>query len=187
MKRYKNCARPKPSLCKIGDQWQDPETGRTYVRGTEGQWRLKKPAKLKAAKPILSSALTTAKRGGARRTKRKGKYNANGRHLDGIWFASNAESLRYLQLKFLQSIGEIVDLRCQFKMPCKVNNLLVCTYIADFSYTVAATGRQVIEDVKGYAPVVYKLKCKLVKACYPDRPVFEIPSKDIAKWENRIP
>ena len=45
--------------------------------------------------------------------KRKGKYNAQGQHLDGYWFASTAEATRYLQLKVMQAAGTIDKLELQ--------------------------------------------------------------------------
>ena len=40
------------------------------------------------------------------------------------------------------------------------------TYYADFRYLDAETGRTVVEDVKGVATPVYKIKKKIIEASY---------------------
>ena len=35
------------------------------------------------------------------------------------------------------------------------------TYIADFVYTDCKTGKEIVEDVKGYRPDIYKIKAKM--------------------------
>ncbi len=132
---------------------------------------------------------TTAKAGGATSTgKKRSKYNARGQHIDGQWFASQSEAIRYLQLQALQEKGCIDALECQVKLPVRINNLLVCNYVADFRYAViderGSTERIVIEDVKGMMTDLYKLKRKLVMACH-QLTIQEIPAAKIADWSDR--
>ena len=85
--------------------------------------------------------------------------------VDGLSFDSLKESRRWGELSLLQRAGHISDLSRQARMPLKVNEQLVCTFIPDFTYVEA--GQQVIEDVK--SPItrkhpVYRIKVKLLKA-----------------------
>lgn len=69
-----------------------------------------------------------------------------------------------MQLKLLQKQGLISDLQEQVKYPIVWNGVKVCTYIADFKYQEG--DKEVIEDVKGMITAIYRLKKKLMKACY---------------------
>ena len=133
---------------------------------------------------------TSRKPGGATRTKRKGKYNASGLHLDGSWFASSAEGERYRQLAAMEKSGEIDSLELQPAFPIRIHNTLVCTYRADFRYRVIdELGRELrwcIEDVKGYFTEVYVLKRKMAEA-YHHIKIIEIPSRQIELWAGRLP
>ena len=102
------------------------------------------------------------------------KYHAIRTTIDGITFASRKEALRYCQLKMLRDAGEIHNLELQPKFPIFINGVKVCTYIADFAYFTAKT--RVIEDVKSKPTKtpVYRLKRKLVSACYPGLTIIEV-------------
>lgn len=154
-----------------------------------------KAARAAATRKGLASATTSAKPGGAPRasksgTPKKSKYNAAGERIDGRWFASAAEARRYEQLKRLIEEGQIDNLELQKKLPCTVNNVVICNYLADFAYDViddrGYTLRSVVEDVKGMVTDVYRIKKKLVEAVHRIR-IDEIPAKDIPKWEGRVP
>lgn len=139
-----------------------------------------------------ASVRTVAKRGGVRRAgkagPRKNKYNAAGERIDGIWFASAAEGKRYLQLKSMVEHNMIDNLRCQVKLPCVVNNRLICTYIADFAYVViddrGTAVRSIWEDVKGMVTDVYRIKKKLVQAVHGIE-ILEIPGNSVANWADK--
>lgn len=94
------------------------------------------------------------------------KYRARRTEVDGHMFPSKREAERYATLALLQRAGEIKDLELQPEFPCRVNNVLVTTYKADFSYREVASGEVVIEDSKGMRLPLYKLKRKLVEALY---------------------
>jgi hypothetical protein len=140
-----------------------------------------------------ASPPTTRKRGTAGRAgkvgTRRGKYNAAGERVDGIFFHSKAESVRYLQLKAMQERGEIDSLILQPSYECVVKNHKITTYRSDFKYCViddrGQTIKTVVEDVKGMVTDIYKIKKKLVEACF-DVKIIEIPAKDIAKWEGIV-
>lgn len=99
-------------------------------------------------------------------TERRAKYNAIRTEVDGIKFASQAEARRYQELKILEASGEIKDLKLQHKFPIMVNEIKVCVYICDFIYREVSINRVVVEDVKGVKTPEYRLKKKLMFACY---------------------
>jgi len=102
----------------------------------------------------------------------RSKYRNVRTEVDGIKFASRAEAKRYQELKILERAGEITRLDLQPRFDCWVNGNKVCTYVSDFRYFTDVG--QIIEDVKGMKTPVYKLKKKLVEACYPGVKIIEI-------------
>ena len=113
---------------------------------------------------------TDAGKGGSRPS-RKGKFNAAGERVDGIWMASAAEAERYRQLLRMEMAGKIDNLRTQVTYPLIVNNVMIVRYRADFSYDVIDDHgnvlRSVIEDVKGMVTPEFKIKHKLFNALEP--------------------
>lgn len=83
----------------------------------------------------------------------------------GQVFDSKREATRYMTLRALQDEGKISDLKTQVNFPIVLNGVKICDYRADFVY-FNQQGAQVIEDAKGYKTDVYRLKKKLVRACY---------------------
>jgi hypothetical protein len=155
------------------------------------------PRSAKAATPIgPGTPVTTAKRGRVANATafatqtRSGKYNAKGRRIDGIWFASEAEAIRYVQLKEMQDKGMIDKLSTQVSFRCTVNGKLICTYRADFQYmTLDDRGSsidRVVEDVKGMITDVYRIKKKLVEAIFSFE-IKEIPSKSLRVFKHLLP
>ena len=101
------------------------------------------------------------------------KYNAKKTEMDGITFDSKAEAHRYRDLTLLQKAGQISGLELQpaFELQEAFTDATghrqrAIKYLADFKYTEA--GQQVIEDVKGMEPPVFKLKKKLFLYRYPE-------------------
>lgn len=119
--------------------------------------------------------------------KRAHKYGAKAKVVDGITFPSTAEARRYEELKLRERAGDLTDLVLQPRYPLKsprgdsADLEPVGDYVADFAYTEWAVpdlaqragGWQpkveqfVVEDVKGVATAVYRLKLRLFKAQYP--------------------
>lgn len=95
----------------------------------------------------------------------KSKYGAKPVVIDSIRFASMAEGKRYSELKLLQQAGEIRALTCHPKFSLDVNDIHVCTYIADFAYRETKNNLWIVEDVKGVRTALYALKKKLMRAC----------------------
>ena len=96
----------------------------------------------------------------------KQKYGAVPTTVDGIRFASKREAKRYRELKIFEVNFLITDLVLQPRYPMVVNGVKVCTYVADFRYARADTGQVIVEDVKGMATPVYRIKKKLMLACH---------------------
>ena len=95
------------------------------------------------------------------------KYGAKATTVDGIRFASKFESERYGYLKSLERAGVIRRLQLQPRYKLAVNGVLICTYVADFSYEREGTDgswTSIVEDAKGVETPEFKLKKKLMQA-----------------------
>ncbi len=95
---------------------------------------------------------------------RPGKYRNTPTVVNGFRFASLKEARRYGELVLLERAGQIIDLRLQPRYPLKVNDILVGTYVGDFTYR--DKDAWVTEDAKGMQTPVFKLKAKLFEALY---------------------
>lgn len=106
------------------------------------------------------------------------KYGNEKKKINGYTFASKAEARRYQQLFLMERAGIIHGLRLQpeyelipsFRKNNKTYRRTV--YIADFEYK--ENGKTIVEDVKGYATDVYKLKKKMFEYKYPELTIKEI-------------
>jgi hypothetical protein len=89
---------------------------------------------------------------------------AKGQWVDGVYFRSIVELARYRELRRREQEGLIHDLECQPKFLIRhpETGEKVCTYIGDFRYR-NDTYNDVVEDVKGIATEVYRLKARLVR------------------------
>ena len=89
---------------------------------------------------------------------------------EGFRHQSQAEAARCSELHLLQSAGLISGLQAhpQPAWDIVVNGVKVCRYVSDFAYDQrqGATTERVVEDVKGWATDVYRLKARLMLACY---------------------
>ena len=117
------------------------------------------------------------------------KYKNKKIEIDGIVFDSKAEAQRWQQLKLLERVGQIGNLRRQVKyvlIPAqKIDGKTVereCSYYADFCYF--RNGELIAEDVKGYrkgqAYQLFSIKRKLMLEKYGIR-VKEITKAEIWK------
>lgn len=98
--------------------------------------------------------------------RKKSKYNAKKTDVDGVEFDSKREAKRYKQLRMLLKAGEIAFLARQVQFELNVGGSFSMVYIADFQYTIRATGAQVIEDCKGFRTAEYEKKKRLMKEIY---------------------
>jgi hypothetical protein len=103
------------------------------------------------------------------------KYHAIKTSVDGILFDSRLEAARYQELKYLQKVGEISDLKWQVPFRIVVVDCYICTYWADFTYI--RDGLKIVEDVKGVRTPVFNLKWKLLGALQPDLTLEIYPPK----------
>lgn len=92
------------------------------------------------------------------------KYRNKPTEVDGVWFASKREARRWGELKLMERVGYISDLRRQVRFPLRVNDELVTTYVADAAYQ--EKGRLVVEDAKGCRTKEYAIKAKLFAAIH---------------------
>lgn len=86
--------------------------------------------------------------------------------VDGITFDSKLEARRWNELRMLESSGAITALQRQVPFEMTVNGHSICTYRADFVYTLTETGERIVEDAKGVMTPEFRLKAKLMEACY---------------------
>lgn len=87
--------------------------------------------------------------------------------IDGIVFDSAKEAKRYVELRYLQMVGEISELELQVPYELQVNGKKVASYVCDFKYK--RDGETIVEDCK--SPItkkhpVYRLKKKLMKSVH---------------------
>lgn len=100
----------------------------------------------------------------------RSKYHAKKTTVDGITFDSRREADRYLVLKSMEEDGTIEDLRRQVRyelvpaFDVDGKHYRPVFYVADFAYV--EDGKEVVEDVKGMATDVYRLKSKLFAQRY---------------------
>jgi|SRR5215468_2503576 len=92
------------------------------------------------------------------------KYRSVKTEVDGIVFDSKKEAERWAQLKLLVKAKAITHLERQKPFDVVINGRRICRYKADFVYF--QNGTRFIEDVKGFATPLYKLKKKLVEAMF---------------------
>lgn len=91
----------------------------------------------------------------------------------GHTHASKLEARRCGELHLLQKAGAIERLISQPRYELRVNDELICWYVADFEYAHAGWDEFVTEDCKGVRTAAYRIKAKLFAALY-GREVVEV-------------
>ena len=94
------------------------------------------------------------------------KFGAEKMEVDGITFVSRKEAAHYSELLLLLKAKKIENLALQVPFLITINNIKICKYLADFTYT-DDKGVFHVEDVKGMRTPIYKLKKRMVEATYP--------------------
>lgn len=91
------------------------------------------------------------------------KYGNVPTEVDGVRFDSTGEADRWGELRTLERLGAIRDLRRQVRFPLTINDEHVTTYVADFVYD--EEGAMVVEDYKSPATrtPLYRLKARLLR------------------------
>lgn len=104
--------------------------------------------------------------------RRRSKYRNVRTVVDGLTFDSKREAGRWVELKLLERAGLIADLERQVRFtllgpegkPLIYRSKRVLSYVADFTYTDVASGRDVIEDSKGARDRAYLIKRAIMDA-----------------------
>jgi hypothetical protein len=110
--------------------------------------------------------------------KRPAKYRAIPTDCEhGHRHASKIEARRCNELAEQQISGAISGLEQQPTFKVHVEGRAICSYIADFRYSMADSGLVIVEDVKGKATAVFNLKRKLVEATHPGTVITIWPPK----------
>jgi hypothetical protein len=102
------------------------------------------------------------------KSKKPSKYRNKKTVYDGITFDSNKEAARWLGLKAMWKTGLVFLLERQVPYDLRVNDVLICRYIADFVYH-DAQGKLIVEDVKSEPTrkkKEYRIKYKLMQAIH---------------------
>lgn len=79
-------------------------------------------------------------------------------------FPSKREAKRHQELSLLEKAGKISELKRQVPFEFIVKGHKVCRYIADFTYV--ENGKPVVEDAKGFVTQVFRIKARLMQACF---------------------
>lgn len=94
---------------------------------------------------------------------RKSKYNAKAQLYNGVKYHSKREATYAEQLDWLIKAGQIKSWERQVKVPLKVNDHLICTYVVDFK-VINRFGGVEFHEVKGFETADFKIKWKLLHA-----------------------
>ena len=98
----------------------------------------------------------------------RAKYRNKKTKVDGNTFDSKLEAGRYVELKRMLEAGLIFSLQIQVPFVLEVNGILICRYVADFTYK-DCDGNHIVEDVKSKPTASrseYKIKKKLMLAIH---------------------
>lgn len=98
---------------------------------------------------------------------------------------SGIEAAKCNDLHDQEARGEITHLTFQPEFQVRVNDRVVCRYIADFQYRMAESGLPIVLDVKGMATPVFNLKKKLVEAAHPGIIITVWPPKKRKQRKKR--
>ena len=102
--------------------------------------------------------------------------------IDGHLFDSIYESRRYGELKIMEHAGTIQELKIHPRFELQPafdfhgEKIRALVYEADFSYFL--NGIPIIEDVKGFETPAFKIKWKLLKFLFKDKPVLFVKYKN---------
>lgn len=101
---------------------------------------------------------------------RRNKYGNRKVRVDGILFDSEAEAIRYGQLKLMENAGSIAGLTLQPVFVLAPSVIMggrkkpPLRYLADFAYY--ENGQLIVEDVKGCLTDVYRVKRHLMRSVH---------------------
>ncbi len=93
----------------------------------------------------------------------RAKYGNKKVEWNGMLFDSTKEYKRYRQLLILLKKGLIGQLQRQVPYELNEGGTHSLKYVADFVYIDAKTGKEIVEDSKGYRTQEYKKRRRLMK------------------------
>lgn len=114
----------------------------------------------------MNERMTAARFRTLPKQKKANKYGAIRTTLDGITFASKAESAYYAKLKQREAAGEVANVELQKRYALTIGGFLICTYVSDFDFYDITEKRQRTVDTKGVVTDVFRIKRKLMKAIH---------------------
>lgn len=88
------------------------------------------------------------------------------RTVNGRVYHSKAEARTAVELDMALKAGAIALVTPQVRYPIVVNGAFVCNVVVDFEILHNDGSLEALE-VKGFETELYKLKAKLLRACYP--------------------
>lgn len=144
-------------LMKFNERWKDSGVqARIREIPNELPGRAGGVVRVQTDKPSAASTEKPAK---------KSKYRNVKTTVDGQTFDSKLEAGRYGKLVLMQKAGEISNLTCQVTFRLEVNGVLICKYIADFTYN-ENDGSFVVEDAKGVRTPKFIVQKNLMRAIH---------------------
>jgi hypothetical protein len=108
---------------------------------------------------------------GGRLVKKRNKYGVadkSARTYANITYDSKREMKYAQELDVLKACGEVMSWDRQWPFPIWVAKKYICTVVIDFKVRYASDGHWEHHEVKGVETPVWRLKRKLLEACYPD-------------------
>jgi len=90
------------------------------------------------------------------------KFNSVKTSIDDIKFSSKKEAKRYVELKHLKEIGDVLFFLRQVRFDLPAGIKYVCDFLVFW-----ASGDVTVEDVKGLKLPMYVLKKKQIETLYP--------------------
>jgi hypothetical protein len=97
---------------------------------------------------------------------KRNKYGSKITEYNGRKYHSAAEAKQAAELDLLLRCRQIVSWDAQVPMPIRINGIYICTLILDFGVH-ESRGKFYYIETKGFKTAIYRLKLKLLKACYP--------------------
>ncbi len=135
--------------------WTETKVKELQAKGTIRGYRI-----ISKRSAVIPQAVKEAKGPGAM------KYDNQVVYFEGIRFDSIKERRRYIELRFLEQQGLILDLRRQVPYELNADGSFSFRYIADFVYIDVTSRKLVVEDAKGCRTKEYRKKAKLMVKLY---------------------
>ena len=114
--------------------------------------------KVKEFKELNTSTKVKRSKYGNKKTVYQGETYDSKKEAD---YAGILDALR----KAKNKADRVISIERQVKYVIEIRSKKICTYIADFKVKYA-DGHEEVIDVKGFKTSIYRLKKKLVEACY---------------------